>query len=107
MESNNSHSRRKFIGALATGATAAGLALLPKPLQAKIKTENFDFTLDDLVKGGPELDKIIKDLGGMAHPVGYDVSQAKQDKRYQKYPDIDLGNMGFYLSQVECVEEVT
>jgi hypothetical protein len=75
MKKNNSHSRRKFIGALTTGAMVAGLSLIPEPIQAKIKSESFDFKLDDLVKG-EDLDKALKELGKKAHPVAYDISQA-------------------------------
>jgi len=75
METKNSHSRRKFLGAMTTGAMVAGFSLIPEPLQAKILSGNFDFKLEDLAKG-EELDKALKKLGNMAHPVAYDISQA-------------------------------
>ena len=75
METKNSHSRRKFIGALTTGAMVAGLSLIPEPIQAKIKSESFDFKLEDLAKG-EELDKALKELGKKSHAVAYDISQA-------------------------------
>jgi hypothetical protein len=75
MKTNISNSRRKFIETLTTGATVAGLSLIPVPIQAKIKSESFDFKLNDLAKG-QNMDKALKDLGNKAHPVAYDMSQA-------------------------------
>ncbi|MDH5365778.1 MAG: twin-arginine translocation signal domain-containing protein [Cyclobacteriaceae bacterium] len=76
MNFNKPNSRRNFIGAIATGAAATGLSLIPKPIQAKINPETFDFKLEDLVKSGDEMDQALKKIGGRAHPVAYDVSQA-------------------------------
>ena len=75
MEKNNLHSRRKFIGAITTGAVVAGLSFIPESIQAKINSENLDFKLEDLAKG-EKLDKALKELGKKAHPVAYDISQA-------------------------------
>jgi len=76
METQNLNSRRKFIGSLTTGAMIAGLSLIPDPIQAKIKSQAFDFNLDDTSSYGAELDKALKKLGTKAHPVAYDISQA-------------------------------
>ncbi len=74
MEKNNLHSRRKFIGAITTGAVVAGLSFIPESIQAKINPETLDFKLEDLAKG-EDLDKALKELGKKAHPVAYDISQ--------------------------------
>jgi hypothetical protein len=76
MKTNDPHSRRKFIGSLTAGAMVAGLSLIPKSLSAGNAEGSFDFELNDLAKGGAELDAALKKLGTMAHPVTYDISQA-------------------------------
>lgn len=75
MKTIDPDSRRKFIGTLTTGAMVAGLSLIPKSLSAS-SMGSFDFDLNDIAKGGAELDATIKKLGKMAHPVAYDVSAA-------------------------------
>jgi hypothetical protein len=76
MEIQKLNSRRKFINSLTTGAMIAGLSLIPDPIQAKINSNAYDFKLNDLSSGGPDLDKELKKLGTKAHPVAYDISQA-------------------------------
>ena len=71
---NNSHSRRKFMTTLGAGAMLGGLSLIPGSVQARMMSESWDFEIDDLANG-KELDKAIKALGKMAHPVAYDMSQ--------------------------------
>lgn len=73
MKKNNFKSRRNFIGTIATGAIAAGISVIPQPIQASIKSE--DSKLNDVAQNN-DLDQTIKNLGMMEHPVAYDVSQA-------------------------------
>ncbi|NMM47579.1 Tat (twin-arginine translocation) pathway signal sequence containing protein [Marinigracilibium pacificum] len=71
MIKNHNHSRREFLGSVAAG-TAAGLAMITSPIEAKIKDSlGFDF------KGSyGDLDAGLKHIGKMQHPIAYDVSQA-------------------------------
>ena len=78
MKHKNSQSRRNFIGTLATGATAAGLALIPNNVRAEmgVNVEKFDFSIDDIKRSGEELDKALVSTSAKQHAVAYDVSQA-------------------------------
>ena len=76
METQKLNSRRKFIGSLTTGAMIAGLSLIPDPIQAKIKSQAFDFNVADIATDGAKLDQTLKKLGAKAHPVAFDISQA-------------------------------
>ena len=73
MKEYNLSSRRKFIGALATGLLTTGISMIPQPIQAKIRsgeTSNSNLSFDH------HIDQIIKNVGKMEHPVSYDISQA-------------------------------
>lgn len=67
---NNESSRRKFIGSIAAGALATGIAMIPESIQASAKNE-----LSKISKE-PYLDQALKQLGKKEHPVAFDVSQA-------------------------------
>lgn len=73
MKKDNSKSRRNFIGSLATGAIATGISMIPQPIQAKMRAGSSDLSN---VSQSNDVDKAIKNLGKMKHPVAYDVSQA-------------------------------
>jgi hypothetical protein len=76
MKANQFHSRRNFIGTIAKGAALTGLSLLPSYMKADYDEESLRFALGNLCEGGKDLDKEIKRVGGMSHPVAYDISQA-------------------------------
>ena len=75
MKTNDLHSRRNFIGLLAAGMATTGLSVVPNLVQAgdNVIPENLGDLSDH---GGHDLDAELKKVGGMDHPVAYDISQA-------------------------------
>ncbi len=77
MKNTYTHSRRNFLGLLATGAVASGISLIPNSLLASDQLNGgAHFLIKDLDKGAEELETALKKVGSMKHPVCYDVSQA-------------------------------
>lgn len=74
MKTKNLNSRRKFIGSLTTGAMAAGLAFIPKPLHAHSGMGELNFGLDELITDKDNLDETLKKIGNKSHPLAYDMS---------------------------------
>jgi hypothetical protein len=67
------NARRAFVGTLAAG-TAAGISLLSNPVQAKLRPELFESLKTP--GGADDIDRGLKNIGKMEHPVAYDMSQA-------------------------------
>ena len=77
MKTSDVHSRRNFLGLIATGAVATGFSMLPDAVKANILNPGFEDLLSPM-KGSSadEMDAAIKAVGQMQHAVCYDASQA-------------------------------
>lgn len=73
MNKNKSNSRRQFVSSLTASAALAGIAMIPNSLSAGVDSLPLNIKK---VQAGGDLDKAIKAIGKMDHPVAYDVSQA-------------------------------
>jgi hypothetical protein len=65
MKTNQPQSRRNFIGAIATGVAASGLALIPNYMKAEIESKDLAFALNNSNEGAKELDAELNTLLAM------------------------------------------